>query len=368
MRKIVSTTLLSTLSLSCASLAASPPVERVTLPPGFTIEVWAEGLPNARTLALGDRGTVFVGTRRAGRVYAVRDEDGDGRAERAWELARGLTMPNGIALRDGALYVAAVDRLLRYDAIEEHLDDPPEPVVLRDDLPQDTHHGWRYIGFGPDGKLYLPVGAPCNICDEPGYAELRRMDPDGGNEEVYARGLRNTVGFTWHPDSGELWLTENGRDWLGDDRPPDELNHAPRPGLHFGYPYCHGRAIADPEFGAGRDCADYTPPAQELGPHVAPLGIVFYTGGQFPPAYRGQAFIAEHGSWNRSEKIGYRVSLVRFENGRPVDYRPFAQGWLDGDAVWGRPAYLLQLPDGSLLLSDDQAGAIYRISYRGDGS
>ncbi len=352
------------LSLSCANLAAAPPVERVELPPGFVIEVWADGLPNARTLTLGDKGTVFVGTRRAGRVYALRDEDGDGRAERVWVLAQGLNMPNGIALRDGDLYVAAVDRLLRYPAIEEHLNDPPTPEVLRDDLPKDAHHGWRYIGFGPDGKLYLPVGAPCNICDREGYAQLRRMDPDGRNEEVYAQGLRNTVGFTWNPDSDELWITENGRDWLGDNRPPDELNHAPRPGLHFGYPYCHGRDIPDPEFGKGRSCADYRPPAQELGPHVAPLGIVFYTGDQFPPEYRGQAFIAEHGSWNRSEKIGYRVSLVRFENGRPVDYLTFAQGWLDGERFWGRPAYLLQLPDGSLLLSDDHVGAIYRISYR----
>ncbi|MDQ2696347.1 MAG: PQQ-dependent sugar dehydrogenase [Pseudomonadota bacterium] len=345
---------------SCAATAAPP---RIHLPPGFAIDVYADNVPNARVMALGDKGTLFVSTRNAGNVYALRDEDGDGRAERVITLLKDLQMPNGIALRDGDLYVAAVDRILRYDAIEEHLDAPPEPSLITDSLPDDTAHGWRYIAFGPDGKLYVAVGAPCNICNAPGYAQIRRMDPDGSPMEVFAEGVRNTVGFTWHPQTGVLWFTDNGRDWLGDDRPPDELNRAPGPGLHFGYPYCHGRDLPDPEFGRGRNCAEFTPAVQELGPHVAALGVIFYTGGQFPAEYRGQAFIAEHGSWNRSERIGYRISLVTLDGDRAVSYKPFAEGWLDDGQVHGRPAYLLVLPDGSLLVSDDDAGIIYRIRY-----
>ncbi|HTY79355.1 MAG TPA: PQQ-dependent sugar dehydrogenase, partial [Candidatus Bathyarchaeia archaeon] len=244
---------------------------------------------------------------------------------------------------------------------------PPKPVVVTDRLPKDRHHGWKFIAFGPDGKLYVPVGAPCNICepDPDRYANIMRMNPDGSELETFARGVRNTVGFDWDPRTREMWFTDNGRDWLGDDAPPDELNHAPRAGMHFGFPYCHGGTISDPEFGRRRPCADFTAPAQNLGPHVASLGMRFYTGAQFPTAYRNQIFIAEHGSWNRSRKIGYRVTLVRLENGRAVAYEPFATGWLRGEDPWGRPADVLVMPDGSLLVSDDYAGAIYRISYRG---
>jgi len=264
-----------------------------------------------------------------------------------------------------ALYVSAVDRVLRFDDIEDRLTSPPKPVVVTDRLPKDRHHGWKFIAFGPDGKLYVPVGAPCNICepDANRYANIMRMNPDGSGLETFARGVRNSVGFDWDPRTHELWFTDNGRDWLGDDSPPDELNHAPKAGMHFGFPYCHGGTISDPEFGRRRPCADFTPPAQNLGPHVAALGMRFYTGTQFPEAYRNQILIAEHGSWNRSKKIGYRVSLVRMENGKGVAYEPFATGWLQGETPWGRPADVLVMPDGSLLVSDDYAGAIYRITH-----
>jgi len=335
------------------------------LPPGFVIEVFADGIPGARSLALGEHGTLFVGTRQLDVVYALRDEDADGYADQRWILARGLRMPNGVAFRDGALYVAENHRILRFDGIEERLDDPPEPSLIAR-LPDKSHHGWRYLGFGPDGMLYLGIGAPCNICDEPGFATIVRMPPAGGEPETVARGVRNTLGFDWHPATGELWFTDNGRDWLGDDVPPDELNRLSRPEQHFGYPYCHGGTIIDPEYGQGRDCADFQPPMQPLGAHVAPLGMRFYRGGQFPAEYRGQIFIAEHGSWNRSTPVGYRISLVRVEAGRAVSYEPFVEGWLsESGSVNGRPVDLLELPDGSLLVSDDQAGRIHRIRYGG---
>lgn len=274
-------------------------------------------------------------------------------------------MPSGLEFREGSLYVAALDRILRYDAIEEQLDEPPEPVVIRNDLPDETHHGWKYLRFGPDGLLYFPVGAPCNICDEPGFAEIRRLQASGEAMETYARGVRNSVGLTFHPVTGDLWLTDNGRDMLGDDLPGDELNRASGPGLHFGYPYCHQGDLPDPEYGGGRDCADYEPPALTLGAHVAALGLTFYTGSMFPPEYHGQLFIAQHGSWNRSEKVGYDVLLVRLdEQGRVSGSEVFASGWLQGQDNWGRPNDVMQMPDGSLLVADDQMDAIYRISYR----
>jgi glucose/arabinose dehydrogenase len=351
--------------------AAESPVERMRLlqlPPGFSIDLYADGVDNARQLALGDRGTVFAGSRKAGRVHAVVDSDGDQRADRVYEIDRGLDMPSGIAFRDGSLYVAAVDRVLRYDAIEDRLEHPPEPVLVTDELPDKTHHGWKYLRFGPDGLLYVPVGAPCNICDEPGFAQIRRMAPDGSGMETYAEGVRNSVGMAFHPQTGVLWFTDNGRDMLGDDLPGDELNEAPRPGMHFGYPYCHQGDLPDPEFGQDRSCADYTAPALTLGPHVAALGLSFYTGTMFPPEYHGQLFVAQHGSWNRSEKIGYDLLLVRFDAaGRVAGSEVFASGWLQGQQNWGRPVDVLQMPDGALLVADDQAGVIYRVSYRAPG-
>ena len=339
----------------------------IRLPPGFRIALYSRDLPNARSMALGEQGTLFVGTRSDGRVYALRDADGDGRAERKWTLARGLDMPNGVAFRNGALYVAESGRILRFDRIEERLDIPPEPVVVATMGAYD-HHGWRYLGFGPDGRLYVAMGAPCNVCEPGDLGSIVSMRPDGGDRHIFARGVRNSVGFTWHPQSGDLWFTDNGRDWLGDDLPPDELNRADGPGRHFGFPYCHGGDIADPEFGTERPCSDFTPPVQRLGPHVASLGVRFYNGDMFPERYRGQLFIAEHGSWNRSSRVGYRITLVRLEDNRALGYEPFASGWLRAGSVAGRPVDLLVMPDGALLVSDDKAGAIYRISYEGENA
>ena len=358
--------------LGCGSAAvegASVALERIELPDGFSIELFTDRVPGARSLVRSPEGTIYVGTRAAGRVYAVRDEDGDGRGERVWTVASGLTSPNGVEFREGDLFVAEISRILRFPEIEGRLDDPPEPEVVFDGLPDDRHHGWRYLGFGPDGRLYFGVGAPCNVCD-PGdpYASVARIDLAEPELEIYAEGVRNTVGFDWHPETGELWFTDNGRDWMGDDRPPDELNRAPRKGLHFGFPYCHGEDLPDPEFGEGKDCDRYRKPAVELGPHVAALGMLFYRGTMFPIEYRGRIFIAEHGSWNRTVPIGYRVTIVEpssDEEGR--GYRPFASGWLQGEEAWGRPVDLLELPDGSLLVSDDHVGAVYRISYSAPG-
>ena len=365
-RRIAARMLAASLAFAAALAAAQAdlPIGKIRLPPGFSIEVAAR-VPNARAMTWGAEGTLFVGSVN-GLVHAVSFPTGKPPVVRV--VARGLREPAGVAFRDGALYVSAVSRILRYDGIEKRLDDPPSPVVVSDRFPTDGHHGRKFIAFGPDGKLYVPVGAPCNICapDPERYANLGRMNPDGTGYEVIARGVRNTVGFDWHPRTKELWFTDNGRDWMGDDQPPCELNQLARPGQHFGYPYCHGGTIPDPEFGHQRACSEFVAPAQNLGPHVAPLGMRFYTGTQFPPAYREQAFIAEHGSWNRSTKIGYRVSLVRVDaSGRATGYETFAEGWLDGGTVWGRPADVLVAPDGSLLVSDDYAGAIYRIRYRG---
>ena len=355
------------LGLALTTPVAGQDLKLIELPPGFRIDVYADDVENARQMAWGDNGTLFVGSRRAGKVYAVVDADGDHRADQVHVIARNLDMPSGIAFRDGALYIGAVGTIYRMDDVEDQVADPPRPVVVTEAFPDDTHHGWKYLGFGPDGKLYVPVGAPCNICLQEDYAEIRRMDPDGSNIESYVQGVRNTVGFDWQPGTGDLWFTDNGRDMLGDDIPPDELNHVTEPGQHFGYPYCHGGDIADPEFGAQRDCRQFRPPAQRLGPHVAALGMKFYTGETFPARYHNQIFIAEHGSWNRSNKIGYRVTLVTLDgDGSVTAYEPFATGWLQGENNWGRPADVLNAPDGSLLVSDDQAGVIYRIWYKGD--
>ena len=343
------------------------PLEQIKLPPGFHISIFANNVRDARSMTLSPNGTLFVGTQSAGNVYAIIDRNGDYKADEVITVAHGLNMPNGVAVRDGALYVAEVNRVLRYDDIEAHLKNPPKPVIVNDKFPSDKHHGWKFMAFGPDGMLYVPVGAPCNICERnpDRYAAIMRMRPDGSGLETFARGIRNTVGFDWHPVSRDLWFTDNGRDWLGDDRPPDELNHAPRPGMHFGYPYCHAKNIPDPEFGAKRRCDEFTPPAMELGPHVAALGMRFYTGAMFPEEYRNQIFIAEHGSWNRTTPIGYRISLVRLDNGRAVSYDVFAEGWLQGHQAWGRPVDLLVMPDGSLLVSDNRADVIFRITYKG---
>jgi glucose/arabinose dehydrogenase len=356
------------LALVCVAVPACAQttlaLDKISLPPGFKMEVLAR-LENPRAMVLGSEGTLFAGSMRAGNVYAIKLQQGA--PARVTTVASGLNRPIGVAFRGGALYVSATDRVLRFDDIEHRLDSPPTPVLVSKAFPNSAGHGGKFIAFGPDGKLYVPSGAPCNICepDPERYANLMRMNPDGSALEVFARGIRNTVGFDWDPDTHEIWFTDNGRDMLGDDAPPDELNHATKPGMNFGYPYCHGGTIADPEFGSKHSCAEFASPAQNLGPHVASLGMRFYTGTQFPAVYRKQIFIAEHGSWNRSRKIGYRVSVVRIEGGKAVSYQPFATGWLQGEQAWGRPADVLVMPDGSLLVSDDFAGAIYRISYDG---
>jgi len=355
-------------------------LDQIRLPEGFQIDVYADVLPESRSMVFAPdattegAGTLFVGTRDEGAVYALRDEDGDSRVDTHYTIASGLRQPNGVAVKGEDLYVAEIHRILRYDGLAagdaSRLSDPPEPVIAIGDLPEEEHHGWKFIAFGPDGQLYVPVGAPCNICtpEEP-FATILRMNADGSDREILARGVRNTVGFDWHPQTGDLWFTDNGRDWMGDDVPPCELNHLSEPGQHFGYPFVHGTDILDPEFGSGKKPAEYRAPAQELGPHVAPLGMEFYIGRMFPESYRGDVFIAEHGSWNRSDKIGYRVTRVRLNDaGEAVAYEPFAAGWLQGDDNWGRPVDLELLPDGSMLVSDDQSGTIYRISYAEPGS
>ncbi|MBI4293934.1 MAG: sorbosone dehydrogenase family protein [Betaproteobacteria bacterium] len=363
MSRFISLTSLLLLALASTALAQRLPLDRIKLPPGFEISVFAENVSNARSLALGRNNVLFVGTRSAGRVYALRYRGA--KATQVITIASGLNMPNGVALKDGALYVAEVNRILRFDDIEARLESPPRPVVVNDRLPRETHHGWKFIRFGPDGMLYVPVGAPCNICepDPKRYALISRIKADGAGYEVYAQGVRNSVGFDWHPQTKELWFTDNGRDWMGDDVPADELNHAPRAGMHFGYPYCHQGDTPDPEYGRKRGCGELAPPAAKLGPHVAALGMRFYTGSQFPAEYRNNIFIAEHGSWNRSRKIGYRIKRIVVAGGKVVRQEVFAEGWLDDESVWGRPVDLEVMPDGSLLVSDDYAGAIYRISY-----
>ncbi|HEY3403450.1 MAG TPA: sorbosone dehydrogenase family protein [Ohtaekwangia sp.] len=347
--------------------AKTLPLEKIKLPAGFSISVFAE-VDNARSLAISPSGVIYVGNRNGDKVYAVKDTNGDFIADKKWILASGLNMPNGVAFKDGDLYVAEATRILKFPGIETKLDNPGKPVVIRDDYPKQDGHGWKYIAFGPDGKLYVPVGAPCNICEpkEDIYASITRITTDGSKREIFVKGVRNTVGFAWHPDTKELWFTDNGRDMLGDDTPSCELNIAARAGMHFGYPYCHEGSIKDPEFGNKRPCSDFTPPADKLGPHVAPLGMKFYTGKMFPEKYTKQVFVAEHGSWNRSKKIGYNITLVKVDkNNKVVGHEVFASGWLEDEKAWGRPVDVLILPDGSMLVSDDSANVIYRISYKG---
>ncbi len=342
--------------------AASQNLSELRLPAGYAIEVWADEVANARSMTRSPRGTVFVGTRTGGgRVYAIREGKNGKRDVKI--IASVLNSPNGVAFRQGALYVAEIDRITRYDDIDAQLDQGVTTLrtaVTVATLPADRHHGWRYIAFGPDDKLYVPIGAPCNVCDRDadGYSMITRMNPDGTGREIVARGVRNTVGFRWHPKTGDLWFTDNGRDMLGDDTPPCELNRVSRVGEHFGFPFCHGKDVVDPQFGKLGRCVDTTPPVQELGPHVAPLGVMFDAD--------GNAIIAEHGSWNRTEKIGYRLTRVRLQGNRAVAYEEFVGGWLRPDGkVTGRPVDLLALPDGSMLVSDDLAGVIYRIFKSG---
>jgi glucose/arabinose dehydrogenase len=335
----------------------------IKLPPGFKIAVWADSVPQARQMAWGDKGTLFVGTFDKGTVHAVSGPDGQKVVK---PFVTGLRMPTGVAFQDGALYVVDIDKLYRYDNPEANLEKAPEGKVVYDDFPPYVPHGWKYLV--PDGKgwFYIPVGVPCNICLPPASTgHYRRVDPKTGAAEIVALGVRNSVGGAVDPRSGQLWFTDNGRDWISDDLPNDEVNRVSKIGEHFGYPYCHQGDLADPKYGADRKCAEFTPPVYKQGPHIAGLGMKFYTGDMFPAEYKNGIFIAQHGSWNRAKKLGYRVLFLSVDpDGKNPKEQVFAGTWLDDQKILGRPADVLQAPDGSLLVADDQAGAIYRISYQ----
>jgi glucose/arabinose dehydrogenase len=347
-------------------LAAAPdkvPVDKLKVPTGFKIEVYASGIPNARSLRLGDRGTVFVSNRTLDKIYAIVEKDGKREIK---VIAKELYRPNGIELHNGTLYIAELSQISKIDKIEDNLDNTPKPTVIYNDLPKDEPHGWKYLTVGPDNKLYFNIGAPCNICMPPDtHAQIRRINLDGSGAEVVARGVRQIVGMDWHPTLKQLYFTENARDWLSEELPNDKLNRLTQPGKeNFGYPYCHQGNIPDPEFGWGRSCDEFTKPVALLGPHSAPLGIKFYTGNAFPAEYRGQAFIARHGSWNKTKKIGGDIVVANLNaDGTLKSLEPFLTGFIQDNNYVGRPVDLLVMKDGSLLISDDYAGAIYRVSH-----
>lgn len=342
-------------------------ITNINLPEGYKIELYADSVVGARSMSLSPSGTLFVGSMGEGNVYALKDTDGDFVVDKQYTLYSEGNMPNGVAFKDGDLYIAEVDRILKISDVESKLDNPGEPEVVFDEYPKDKHHGWKYIAFGPDDKLYVPVGAPCNICESenPIYTSITRLNTDGTGMEIVQTGIRNTVGFNWHPETNELWFTDNGGDMMGDDIPACELNRATKENMHFGYPYCHQGDLLDSDFGEGKSCDEYVAPVQNLGAHVAPLGMEFYKEGMLDAKYKNTVFIAEHGSWNRSKKSGYRISMVEYDaDFNATSYEVFADGWLDDESqdVWGRPVDLEYLPDGSLLISDDYGDAVYRVS------
>ncbi|KYG80106.1 sorbosone dehydrogenase [Roseivirga seohaensis] len=349
-------------------------LSKIKLPEGFKISIYAEGITDARSLSSTPDGkTVFVGNRRRKNVYALTDTDGDMVADKTYKWAsktgKDWNMPNGVAYHNGDLYVAEVNRILRFPDIMNNLDDPKQEVIF-EDYPTDAHHGWKFIAFGPDGKLYVPVGAPCNVCesDKEVYASITRMNPDGSNMEIYATGVRNSVGFAWDPKTQKMWFTDNGRDMMGDDIPACELNFAPEKGMNFGFPYWHQGDIPDPDFGDKFPRTNFTEPKYKFEPHSAPLGLRFYQGDMFPAKYKNNIIVAQHGSWNRSldaGHIGYQLRFVQVEGDKVISSEIFASGWLDQktNKGWGKPVDILEMPDGSILVSDDVAGVIYRISY-----
>jgi glucose/arabinose dehydrogenase len=338
------------------------PVKQLKLPKGFNIEVYASGIPNARSLRVGDKGTVFVGNRVLDKVWAIYEKDGK-RTQKA--IATGLYRPNGLAFHDGTLYIAELSQISKIEKVEDNLENPPKPTVIYSDLPKDEAHGWKFIGIGPDNKLYVPVGQPCNNClPSDKHGQIRRLNLDGSGAEVIARGVRNTVGFDWNPATKELYFTDNGRDWLSEDIPNDELNRITKVGQHFGSPYCYQGNIPDPEFGWGHKCEEFVPPVALMGPHAAALGMRFYTGTMFPAEYRGAIFVARHGSWNRSNKFGGDIAVVKLnKDGSVKSVEPFITGFLVDNKYIGRPVDVQQMKDGSLLISDDFDGAVYRVTY-----
>lgn len=341
-------------------------LDKIQLPKGFSISVYAE-VPDARSLCVSQSGTVFAGTR-DDKVFAIPDKNNDGKADTVYQIASGLKSANGVAFKDGSLYIGAGSTIYKMENIESNLSDPPRPSVVYDQFPSDAHHGLRYISFGPDNKLYVGVGAPCNVCipDKSYYGTICRINPDGTGFEIFASGVRNSVGFDWNPGTKEMWFTDNGRDNMGDTIPNDELNKASQPGMNFGFPYCHQGNVPDPEFGKQKNCSDFTPPVKLLGAHVASLGMAFNKENKFSPEYKNAIFIAEHGSWNRSVPVGYQVIILKMDaNGNPMNPEPFAEGWLQNQKeVNGRPVDVIFLRDGSLLVSDDYNGVIYKISYK----
>ena len=348
-------------ALFFGSLCAIVSADLLQLPDGFKLTVLTNNVPNARQMAESPSGILYVGTRDAGKVYAV-IAAGDGSVPQVIVVDEGLTMPSGLALLNGDLYVGALNRILRYDDIENNFHKNPKPSVITDRLPDKRHHGWKYLSIGPDGYLYVPVGAPCNICfsDDERFASILRMDPSNGTTTVFAHGVRNSVGMSWHPITKQLWFSDNGGDMLGDDLPPEEINQVNQSGDHFGYPFIHAGAMKDPRLGHEYNASDFTSPEIKIQAHSAPLGLVFYDGNQFPRRYQNALFIAEHGSWNRSSKVGYQVSVVLANQNTAM---PFISGWLQDEKVFGRPSDLIVSSDGSLLIADDLAGSIYKVSY-----
>ncbi|HYW63290.1 MAG TPA: PQQ-dependent sugar dehydrogenase [Bradyrhizobium sp.] len=345
-----------------AAAADKLPIAKLKLPPGFNIEVYAAGMANARSLAQGDKGTVFVGSRLVGNVYAISDKDGKRSVK---VLQSGLYRPNGVAFKDGTLYIAELSKVSKIEKVEDNLENPPKPTMIYDNLPKDEAHGWKFIAIGPDNKLYVPVGQPGNnVLHDDAHGQIRRMNLDGSGAEVIARGVRNTVGFDWNPENKQLYFTDNGRDWMSEDVPQDELNRVTKVGEHFGAPYCLQGNIVDPEFGWGKSCDDYTAPVGLMGPHTAALGMRFYTGNMFPKAYKNAIIVARHGSWNRSKKAGGDVVVVKLnKDGTVKSMEPLITGFLEDNKYVGRPVDVMQMKDGSLLVSDDWNGAVYRVTY-----
>jgi len=316
------------------------PLAKLKVPAGFNIEVYASGMANARSLAMSDKGTVFVGSRLVDKVYAIVN-------------------------KDGTLYIAELSKISKIEKVDDVLDNPPKPTMIYDNLPKDEAHGWKFIAIGPDNKLYVPIGQPGNnVLHDDAHGQIRRMNLDGSGAEVIARGVRNTVGFDWHPENKQLYFTDNGRDWASEDVPEDELNRVTKVGEHFGSPYCYQGNFPDPEFGWGHSCSEFTAPVGLMGPHTAVLGMRFYTGNMLPKSYKNSIIVARHGSWNRSKKVGGDVVVVKLnKDGTVKSMEPLITGFLENNSYIGRPVDVLQMKDGSLLVSDDWNGAVYRITY-----
>jgi len=362
MNKILGSLLL--LGLTTAPAMAKDILDKLTVAPGFEVSLFADDVENARQIAVSKKGIVYAGSRKAGNVYALIDHNSDGVADKKMVIAEGLNMPSGLAIKDGDLYVGEVHRIIRFKNVDTQLKDPKFDVVYNA-LPSDRHHGWKFLRFAPTGELIIPVGVPCNICaEDERYGRIFALDVETKQIKTIAQGVRNSVGFDFHPSTQALWFSDNGRDMMGDYIPPDEINRVSKENEHFGFPYVHAGAIVDPEFGKGKNISDYSPPALALGAHVAPLGIHFYTGKQFPGSYKEQLFVAEHGSWNRTKKSGYKVAVANVEQGRITKYTPFITGFMHNETTFGRPVAFAQLNDGSLLISDDYANVIYRVSYK----